>query len=291
MNKPLKTFISLFWCFVVFFCVAGEAHEIRVLTYNIHHGEGTDGRIDLERIAGVIRSVTPDLVALQEVDVKTGRSGGVNQLSELSRLTGLEGVFARTIPYDGGEYGNAVLSALTIAATQVHRLPFSPGHEERVVLETLVLFRKASGEEVPILFLATHMDHTRDPVDRLAAVPIINKLAEKQTGIPMILAGDLNAEPDSQVLQDLLKVWTDTGRGKGLLTSRSQNPTRRIDYILVYQSSQWSVQEIRVLDETVASDHRPVFAVLECLECPRDVSPWLEYMTPSDAAVRENSEP
>ena len=44
--------------------------RLRVLTYNIHHGEGVDGKLDLERIASVIRSVEPDLVALLEVNCK-----------------------------------------------------------------------------------------------------------------------------------------------------------------------------------------------------------------------------
>src|SRR6202165_2432600 len=47
---------------------------LRVLTYNIHHGEGTDGRFDVPRLAEVIKSVRPDLVALQEVDEGTERA-------------------------------------------------------------------------------------------------------------------------------------------------------------------------------------------------------------------------
>ena len=56
-----------------------ERLELRVLTYNIHHGRGTDGQIDLERIAEVILSTRPDLVALQEVDRRTGRSNNADQ--------------------------------------------------------------------------------------------------------------------------------------------------------------------------------------------------------------------
>ena len=63
---------------------------MRILTYNIHHGEGLDGRIDLPRIAAVIAAQRPDLVALQEVDRNARRSGGVDQAAELGRLTGLQ---------------------------------------------------------------------------------------------------------------------------------------------------------------------------------------------------------
>ena len=45
--------------------------ELRVLTYNIQHGAGADGIVDLERQAEVIQRLKPDLVALQEVDDRT----------------------------------------------------------------------------------------------------------------------------------------------------------------------------------------------------------------------------
>ena len=68
---------------------------VRVLTYNIHHGEGLDGRIDLPRQAAIMTSAAPDLVALQEVDRGTARAGGVDQLAELARLTGMAPYSAR----------------------------------------------------------------------------------------------------------------------------------------------------------------------------------------------------
>src|SRR5476649_2332295 len=78
---------------------------LRVLTYNIHHGEGMDGRFDLSRLAGVVTSVHPDLVALQEVDEGTERASGLDELAELERLTELHGVFGKAMDYSGGEYG------------------------------------------------------------------------------------------------------------------------------------------------------------------------------------------
>lgn len=72
---------------------AGEVRSLRVLSYNLHHGEGTDGRVDLERIARVIRDSRADLVALQEIDLNTTRTGRVNQAAEYVRLTGLHGKF------------------------------------------------------------------------------------------------------------------------------------------------------------------------------------------------------
>ena len=90
--------------------------EIRVLTYNIHHGEGVDGKFDLPRIADVIKLASPDLVALQEVDQGTARASGVDQPAELARLTGMKVVFGRNIDFQGGGYGTAVLSRLPVKA-------------------------------------------------------------------------------------------------------------------------------------------------------------------------------
>ena len=70
------------WCWDQWLChcLRPMRRAVRVLTYNIHHGEGMDGKIDLERIAAVIKRLEPDVVALQEVDVKTTRSQGVDQV-------------------------------------------------------------------------------------------------------------------------------------------------------------------------------------------------------------------
>ena len=81
-------------------CASAPEHEpqvVRVMTYNIHHGEGSDGRFDLQRLAQIIRDADPDLVALQEVDRNTARSGGVDQIAELSRLTGMHSAFGKAL--------------------------------------------------------------------------------------------------------------------------------------------------------------------------------------------------
>jgi len=83
---------------------AEESSRIRVLSYNIHHGEGTDGKLDLARIAKVIEAAKPDLVALQEVDVEAQRSGKVDQAQELSRLTRLHVAFGPSMDFQGANH-------------------------------------------------------------------------------------------------------------------------------------------------------------------------------------------
>jgi len=84
--------------------------RVAILTYNIYHGEDANGNSNLDAVAGIINSLNPDLVALQEVDNKTTRAKGLDLTAELSKRTGLQGVFGKAMDYAGGGYGEAVLS-------------------------------------------------------------------------------------------------------------------------------------------------------------------------------------
>jgi endonuclease/exonuclease/phosphatase family metal-dependent hydrolase len=236
--------------------------RLRILSYNIHHGEGLDGKLDLERIAGIIRAAEPDLVALQEVDRNTGRSGQVDQPAELGRLTGMQVAFGRNIPYGGGEYGNAVLSRWPIKRQENHPLPSLGPSERRGVLEVEVEL----DNKRPIVFFATHLDHRPDDRERVASAEAINRLVA-ESKIPLaILAGDLNAVPESPALGIFRSVWTvpvdPNSQNEPLLTSPAAKPRRQIDYILLRPPG-WKVVEVRVLEEPVASDHRPLLATVE----------------------------
>lgn len=241
---------------------------VRVLSYNIHHGEGTDARIDLPRIAAIINSVRPDLVALQEVDIRTKRSLGVDQLLELAHLTGLQPVYGRTISHQGGLYGNAVLARLPVNGFINHDLP---GREPRGLLEAVITPPPGSTTQL-LHLLATHLD-LNEP-DRLASAARIHAvIASRPAGLPMILAGDMNAVIGSKPISALLVDWTLAQGDQPMLTSPASAPRRQIDLILVRPAARWRVVETRVLEEPVASDHRPILAVLELLPSPAAKSP------------------
>lgn len=235
--------------------------RLRVLTYNIHHAEGIDGQLDLERIARVIESVDPDLVALQEVDCRVERTGSVDQPAELARLTGMEVAFGGNIALQGGDYGNAVLSCLPIRRHQNHKLPCFDNGEQRGVLELEI---ELPGEAKPLLLLATHLDHRPDHRERIASAEAISKLIADRPDQAAILAGDLNATPDSPPLEVILKDWHNASR-EVQPTIPVRKPSRQIDYVLVRPASRWRVVETKVLDEAVASDHRALLAVVEWL--------------------------
>jgi endonuclease/exonuclease/phosphatase family metal-dependent hydrolase len=232
--------------------------ELRVVSYNIHHGEGTDGRIDLERIAKVILAEKPHLVALNEVDQKTRRTHGVDMPAELARLTGMQAVFEKNIDHDGGKYGNAVLSSLPIRRHENHKLPSDYEGEQRGAL-FVELGDADDGEGV--LFVATHLDYRPNDHERMASARKIEEAMAAHAGRPAILAGDLNANPDSRVLAEFTKTWK-RANAEPLATFPAAKPEKQIDYILVRPADRWEVVEVRVLDEAVASDHRGLVAVL-----------------------------
>lgn len=239
--------------------VPGQPPTVRVLCYNIHHGEGTDGKVDLSRLARVIRAADPDAVALQEVDRKTRRTGGVDQTAELARLTGLHGAFGKAIDYGGGEYGQAVLARVPLGPGAVHTLPGEPDREQRIAFAVPLTL---AGRD--LTFATTHLHHQNDSFRQRQAARLTEVFADSAR--PVILAGDLNANPDSKPLAILREGWAVAGGN--LLTFPAGKPAKQIDYVLYRPRAAFRMREVVVPDEPVASDHRPVLAVLEFADAP-----------------------
>lgn len=235
---------------------AAEPRELTILTYNIHHGEGLDGKIDLERIAKIISNSKADLVALQEVDHNTKRSGGVDQAKELARLTAMQHVFGKAINHEGGEYGQAILSRWPISLHTVHALPQKPGREQRIALFAVIDGVRG------LTFTTTHLDHQIEAI-RVDQARALNEFFEKNRSSVSILVGDFNAVPQSEPMQFLLKEWQDSAAAAAAPTIPAEKPAKRIDYILFRPKAAWHVVRSEVLEEPVASDHRPVLSTLQ----------------------------
>lgn len=220
---------------------------LRVLTYNIHHGEAMDEQFDYERLAKVINDLSPDLVALQEVDEGTERASGADQAALLGKLCNMHYAFGQAMPYQGGRYGEAILSRFPIVKTVVHPLPYRPGREPRAAIEVWI-----EPEGIgPVRFVGTHLCHQDDEVRTQQTIRLAQLLGA-EGGPPVILAGDFNARPGSGPMNVLFEAgWTDVVA-----------PQSKIDYILIRSSDPWKLQQVTILDEPVVSDHDPILAVL-----------------------------
>ena len=252
---PLLAMLVLSGCNAEDLPLGGEARDtIRVLAYNIHHGEGMDSLVDLERIGDLIRRVEPDLVALQEVDSVTERTGGVDQAVRLGDLTALDVRFGRFMSYQGGAYGMAILSRLPILSAENLRLP--DGAEPRSALSVTVELPR-TGET--LTFVGIHLYRTED--ERLAQAESLEQRLAARLG-PTILAGDFNSRPDSPVMDHLGREWAIVDKGEDRYTYPSFAPAREIDFVLLRPAGSFEVIAAELLDEPVLSDHRPVLVDL-----------------------------
>jgi endonuclease/exonuclease/phosphatase family metal-dependent hydrolase len=224
---------------------------VRILSFNILHGATTQGDFDLDAIAKVIIDAYPDFVALQEVDFQTNRAKKYDLVTELGWRTKMAPLFGRAMPYDGGEYGEGVLSRFTFLQTRNVPLPFSPGNEPRVALEITTVL--PSGDTISII--GTHLDHLENEIDRVSQVKEINRVFLSNQ-YPTILVGDLNAQPGSTPINILEEKWTASyDKGNPEFTFPSDNPDRKIDYVMYYPENSWEVLETEVICDTIASDH------------------------------------
>lgn len=239
-----------------------EAKIVKVLSFNILHGATTKGDFNLDNIAKVIEDTNPDLVALQEVDYKTNRAKKYDLATELGWRTKMAPLFARAMYYDGGGYGEGILSKYSFLSTRNVPLPCSPGNEPRAAAEASVIL--SSGDT--ITFIGTHFDHTRDERDRIAQASEVNKVYADHP-FPMILAGDLNAQPGSKTIDILESFWTSSyEKDNPEPTFPSDNPRVKIDYVMYYPANRWKVLETKVVQDEIASDHCAYLVVLELLD-------------------------
>ncbi|MCM4169383.1 hypothetical protein KCTC52924_00416 [Arenibacter antarcticus] len=237
---------------------------VKVMSYNIHIGnppsKESDFR-DLQAIAYVINLAKPDLVALSEVDNKTRRSGiTIHQAKELAKLTDMHYFFTKAIDYQGGEYGDAVLSKLPILDSTRYELPTTASNFEARSVAMITVEKEGH----KFHFGSTHLDHTSDDANRVLQAKELNKIIEKLS-LPVIIAGDLNALPDSKPIEILHQTLTPTCRTSCPLTFPAIKPNRTLDYIMYRPKQKFNVESLKVLNETYASDHLPVLAELSLM--------------------------
>ena len=238
-----------------------NAESIRVMAYNVHHCNppSKPGLIDIDAIAKAIKDQNPDLVALQEIDVNTLRSGKFNQAEEIAKKLDMHFFFAKAIDHEGGDYGVAILSKYPLSDTKINRLPTEEGTKgEPRVLATAKI--KLPNGKV-ILFGSTHLDAQKAPVNRELQIKEVNRIAAEEE-LPFIIAGDFNAQPGSSVINRLDQHFTRSCQDCDF-TIPVINPNKTIDFIAFAPKSAFSVQSTQVIPERYASDHLPVVSVLK----------------------------
>ena len=239
--------------FILFLLLAftgASAQEfVKIMSYNVRNAKGMDNVRDFSRVAKVINLEQPDVVAVQELDSMTNRSGQKYVLGELAKLTGMHAEYFPAIKFDGGKYGIGILSKEKPIAVQGYPLPGR--EEERALLVA---------EFQDYMFACTHLSLTEE--DRMASLEIIGKKAAASEK-PFYLAGDLNDTPGSRFLDGLQRDFRILNDVKAQ-TFPAPLPDRTLDYIAVWKRTAPKLDVVSkvVVEEPVASDHRPVSVVL-----------------------------
>ena len=241
-----------------------EKRDLRVLVYNIHAGKDASGVANLDRVAAIVATSAADVVLLQEVDRRTTRSSGVDHLDELKKLTGFHGAYGKSLDFQGGEYGIAILSRWPIESEEVVRLRVDPPQERSGgSIEPRVALVAKVAHPAGLTVINTHLDASRDDGWRLQEIRTIAAHLRTMGRGPVLLGGDLNTTPENELHSivravGLIDQWSGCGTGEER-TYPASAPTKRIDYL--YADAGWKCQTAQVLSSD-ASDHRPVLFVL-----------------------------
>jgi endonuclease/exonuclease/phosphatase family metal-dependent hydrolase len=245
------------------------------MTYNIHHAEGRDHKVDLDRIAAIVRAAHADVVCLQEVDRHLPRTQRLDFPTLLAQRLNMTVVFEPNYQFGGGDYGNATLTRLDVVSHENIRLPGPDKSEPRGCLRTTV---RVGDQIVDILNAHLGLDaaERKDQADA-----ILKALRD----VPTILAGDMNetrAEPAVRLLMGRFRDATAENSGDNAATFPSHQRKRRIDFVFVSEGIDVLSSRVLSTPETaVASDHLPFAADLQ-IRPPAD--------KPAEQGVRDNDD-
>lgn len=235
-----------------------ENPQIKIMTYNIHscYPVGASAP-DIQGTADVIKNINPDVALLQEIDVNTTSSGGIDQLATLSALTGMKYYyFGKAIDYNNGEFGVGLLSKYKLEETNTTKLPLIAKQNDSDYVEQRVLAEGKITFKGHLLTLATtHLDLTQ--YNREAQIPAI--VSQLEPSYFVILGGDFNIRPTNSLISDLQNF-------SYTFTSLSGNSFYNylIDYITYRPGSRFKLISHQVITSAGnVSDHYPVVAVLE----------------------------
>jgi len=222
------------------------ARPVRIGTWNIRAAQSAP----VDMLAAEIRAMQVDVLALQEVDVRTRRGGFVDEPVELATALGLNYVSAASIKWDEGHYGLAVLSHWPLVSVERHRLNSTPEAEPRIVLDVTVC---AAGR--PLHLLNTHAD--RRTASRALGFEDIRQIVKSHFGRGILVLGDLNEYPDAPGVRSLID--------GGFVDLSADSPptvgTGRVDYLLADPPLARIASTARVW-ATDKSDHHAVLADL-----------------------------
>jgi len=218
---------------------------MRIVSFNTHHGLTPGGAVDTDALARYCATLDADVLALQEIDVRAGRSGGVDQAAAVAEATGMACYFgeARRLGLRG-RYGNALLVRGVIDQAETLPLP-RIGHRRE---QRSFILADAIVDDRVFSVAATHLSvHPEEAAPQLEAMLV----ALRKCHVPRALIGDLNLHPEQ--VAPVIEHRAYALASATVPTFPSAEPHHRIDHFL---SEGFDVLSVDVLDAAPVSDHR-----------------------------------
>lgn len=236
--------------------------SIRVMTYNVHACINMDGKISPARIAKVIAHYDPDIVALQELDVKRFRTGEIDQAQVIAEELEMECHFSPAFQIEEEQYGNAILSRYPMRLVRAGALPSlsnRPNLEKRGVLWTEI---SVDGREIQLFNTHFGLRH-KERLLQGDALMGPEWLGHPDRLDPTIVCGDFNAQPHSRVCKKIRRSFNDAqillDDHRPQRTFFGHYPIGRIDHVFVSpEIVVHGVEVPRTALTLVASDHLPL---------------------------------
>ncbi|WP_078429145.1 endonuclease/exonuclease/phosphatase family protein [Alkalihalobacterium alkalinitrilicum] len=241
----------------------GFPFKLRFLSFNIRHGLGTDRRVDLHRIAKIIKQSDADIIGLNEVDKTfSKRSHFIDQTSWLAEQLQMECVFAPAISFQSRkverrEYGNALFSRYPIIHSNNHIVRLRPLLcEPRSIIEATIQINQTL-----VKALVTHF--SLNPLLRRKQMRKVIELSTQER--PNVLMGDFNCRPYSKDYYEVAKHYNNTCAKriqKELGTFPSRKPKYQLDYIFVNEKFEVIYSDV-ISTYKEASDHLPITSLVK----------------------------
>lgn len=265
VKLKIEKFIYMLLCMSLFSsCEIKQEQSIhlKIMSYNIRHGEGLDTILDVSRSAEIIKTQAPNLCGLQEVDDFCLRSDSIGQTAYLAQKTGMKGTFGKFMDFQGGAYGMATLSDKPLISTKVLQLP-NAKYEPR----TSIVHEVQIAEGCSIVFANVHFDWISEKEGssiRLsqakALMNYINTLNKAA-----IITGDFNCTPDSPAMQYFAEegfVFVQKGEDNFSFQGKIK---AEIDHVIYRDTDNvhFKKKNVQLIKEPLVSDHRPLIVELE----------------------------
>ena len=254
MKRILSSFIFLL---AVLGAQAQTTVSVRVMSMNIKEGGKYIG-CDSKPFAELINEYQPDVIALQEVDYKTTRNGGRDWLNEVAQQTGMFPYYCKSITYQGGGFGTALLSKYPFYKAEKTIFSHKDTREDRAT--GWIYVQLPDGKVIRFGTVHLSLETSQLTIQHFAT---INKaFFAEDTTTPALLIGDYNAAAGSDPIVYVKNKWQEVIPDLGP-TIPSDKPTTQLDYVMGYPKGSWNCVEYEVIARPDLSDHCFIVADLQ----------------------------